>query len=206
MRVFLLRGSDTEAWVEQNVPSRSAVPTYLQAFGAGFRGDAAVRTRALRSAASDWAGRLVEGRDEALLDVARSADLLVGKWMLYVPPSLVDAVFAALVRAAMAGEFSSPVSVKASTAGLVALQGRSEHTVCVYISRDKGDSDVASEAVALRVLERVRQVLAAAACPFVVGAETLFKLDVHTELDCAHGSFLYRVHGAEGGFGAPELT
>ena len=184
-RIFLLDNKKAEAWLEEHVPSRTEAPAYLQAYAPRFAGGmVAPRLKYVYAVKERLGQRLLQGPDPEIEAVARQAGLLTGKWIMYVPLASVDALWRQLVLLAVREEALGPVAVKVASAGLA--RTHPEHpdvfSLCVYVA-DGFDEQRAMEVAALLKKHVDLSVL----------AEPLrFKLDVHTELNCKHGSFLYQ--------------
>ncbi len=187
MRVFLLDRTKVEEWLDEYVPSRVEQATYLQAYAEGFACTRfPPRLKLVYKEKERLGRRLLEGPDPEVEAVARAAGLLTGKWMLHATAADVDRLWRQLVLLAVKNVFG-PVSVKVSSAGLA--RAHETHpdvfSLCVYLA------DGFDEARAMEVAALLKQhVDLSALCDSVLR----FKLDVHTELDCLHGSYLFQTH------------
>jgi hypothetical protein len=185
-RIFLLDKAKVEEWLDKHVPTRMEhEAAYLQAYSDGFGCPRfPPRLKHVYNAKERLGKRLIEGPDPDVEAVARAAGLLCGKWLLHVAPAHVDRLWRDVVLIAVRGNALGPVSVKVASAALARAHETHPEvfSLCVYVA------DGFDKARAMEVVAAMKQHLDLS----VLADPVLrFKLDVHTELDCSDGSFLY---------------
>jgi hypothetical protein len=185
-RIFLLDKTKVDEWLDKHVPTRMGhEAAYLQAYADGFGCPRfPPRLKHVYNAKERLGKRLIEGPDPDVEGVARAAGLLCGKWLLHVSPAHVDRLWREIVLLAVRANALGPVSVKVASAALARAHEThaNVYSLCVYVA------DGFYEARAMEVVAAMKKHLDLSVLDDPV---LRFKLDVHTELDCSDGSFLY---------------
>jgi Domain of unknown function (DUF1917) len=112
--------------------------------------------------------------EEDIVKLARTKNLMNGKWMLFPSPSHVDEVWAKVARATQAGELG-----KAAKVATAADDDRSEKTrlICAYTE------DFSNKADVMRVLKKLKEL------GLVRDEQGIFyKCDAYTYLDIMNGN------------------